>query len=55
MYGCALENVREHDGDRPANDEGEDGVAGVFEGFADTEEAVVEEQDDILIRDTQTQ
>ena len=43
--GCALENAREDDGDGPANDEGEDDVAGVFEGFADTEEAVVEEQD----------
>lgn len=42
--GYALENAREDGGDRPANDEGEDDVAGVFEGFADTEEAVVEEQ-----------
>ena len=43
--GYALENAREDDGDRPADDEGEDDVAGVFEGFADTEEAIVEEQD----------
>ena len=43
--GYALENVREDDGDRPANDKGEDSVAGVFKGFADTEETVVEEQD----------
>ena len=47
--GHALENVREDDGDRPANDEGEDDVAGVFEGFADTEKAVVEEQDGYFV------
>ena len=41
--GYALENVGEDDGDSPADDEGEDDVAGVFKGFADTEEAVVEE------------
>ena len=45
LDGYALENVREDDGDGPANDEGEDDVTGVSEGFADTEEAVVEEQD----------
>ena len=39
----ALENVGEDDGDTPARDEGEDDVAGVFEGFANTEETVVEE------------
>ena len=41
--GYALEDVGEDDGDTPAYDEGEDDVAGIFEGFADTEEAVVEE------------
>ena len=40
-----LEDVGEDDGDAPACDEGEDDVAGVLEGFADTEEAVVEEED----------
>lgn len=43
--GYALEDVGEDDGDAPACDEGEDDVAGVFEGFADTEETVVEEED----------
>lgn len=43
--GDALEDVGEDDGDTPAYDEGEDDVAGIFEGFADTEEAVVEEED----------
>ena len=43
--GDALENIGEDDGNRPANDEGENDVAGVFESFADTEQAVVEEQD----------
>ena len=41
--GYALENVGEDDGNGPAYDEREDDVAGVFEGFADTEKAVVEE------------
>lgn len=41
--GYALEDVGEDDGDTPACDEGEDHVAGVLEGFADTEETVVEE------------
>lgn len=41
--GYALEYVGEDGGNSPADDEGEDDVAGVFEGFADTEEAVVEE------------
>ena len=43
--GDALEDVGEDDGDAPARDEGEEGVAGVLEGFADAEETVVEEQD----------
>lgn len=43
--GYALEDVGEYDGDAPAGNEREDDVAGVFEGFADTEEAVVEEED----------
>ena len=43
--GYALEDVGEDDGDAPACDEGENDVAGVFEGFADTEETVVEEED----------
>lgn len=45
FHGYALEDGGEDNGDTPAGDEGEDTVAGVFEGFADTEEAVVEEQD----------
>lgn len=40
-----LEDVGEDDCDAPACDEGEDDVAGILEGFADTKEAVVEEED----------
>lgn len=43
--GYALEDVGEDDGDAPACDEGEDDVAGIFEGFADAEETIVEEED----------
>lgn len=43
--GYALEDVGEDDGDTPACDEGEEDVAGMLEGFADTEETVVEEED----------
>lgn len=45
LDGYALKDIGEDDGDTPACDESEDDVAGVFEGFADTEEAVVEEED----------
>ncbi len=43
LDGYALEDVGEDDGDTPACDEGENDVAGILEGLADTEEAVVEE------------
>ena len=41
--GYALEDVGENDSDGPTYDDGEDNVASVFEGFADTEKTVVEE------------
>lgn len=41
--GYALKDVGKDDGDAPACDEGKDEVAGILEGFADTEETVVEE------------
>ena len=43
--GDALEYVGQHERDAPARDEGEEHVAGVLEGFAHSEEPVVEEQD----------
>ena len=46
--GYALEEDGEDDCDTPTNDEGEDNVAGVFEGFTDTEETEVEEEDGYL-------
>lgn len=41
----ALEENGQDYGDTPARDESENDVAGVFESFVDTEEAVVEEED----------
>ncbi len=41
----ALEEGGEDDGQGPGGDEGEEEAAGVFEGFGDAEEAVVEEED----------
>ena len=41
----ALEDDREDNGDTPACDKGEDDVTGILKGFANTEEAVVEQED----------
>ncbi len=45
LDGDALEEGGEDDGQGPGGHEGEEEAAGVFEGFGDAEEAVVEEED----------